>query len=79
LQELYEGGNRRSVRFRYGHLLFDVATIVFLVLTSFIDGSPVLELVDSAIAIIIQRRRENASAGRSETASGWMPKAPTGS
>jgi hypothetical protein len=80
-------------------LLFDVATIVFLVLTSFIDGSPVLELVDAAIAIIIlahfiarlllsrhrfhdllcQRRRENASAGRSKTASGWMPKAPTGS
>ena len=25
-----------------------------------------------------QRRRENASAGRSKTASGWMPKAPTG-
>jgi voltage-gated potassium channel len=53
LQELYEGGSRRSVRFRYGLLLFDVATIVFLVLTSFIDGSPVLELVDLAIGIII--------------------------
>jgi voltage-gated potassium channel len=34
-------------------LLFDVATIFFLVLTSFIDGSPVLELVDAAIGIII--------------------------
>ena len=53
LQELYEGGSRRSVRFRYGLLLFDVATIVFLVLTSFIDRSPVLELVDLAIGIII--------------------------
>src|SRR5271163_4515882 len=53
LQELYEGGSRRSVRFRYGLLLFAVATIVFLVLTSFIDGSPVLELVDAAIGIII--------------------------
>jgi voltage-gated potassium channel len=53
LRELYEGESRRSVRFRYGLLLFDVATIVFLVLTSFIDGSPVLELVDAAIGIII--------------------------
>jgi voltage-gated potassium channel len=53
LRELYEGESRRSVRFRYGLLLFDVATIVFLVLTSFIDGSPVLELVDAAIGIMI--------------------------
>ena len=53
LRELYEGESSRSVRFRYGLLLFDVATIVFLVLTSFIDGSPVLELVDAAIGIII--------------------------
>ena len=53
LRELYEGESRRSVWFRYGLLLFDVATIVFLVLTSFIDGSPVLELVDTAIGIII--------------------------
>jgi voltage-gated potassium channel len=53
LRELYEGGSRRSAWFRYGLLLFDVATIFFLVLTSFIDGSPVLELVDAAIGIII--------------------------
>ena len=53
LRELYEGENRRSVWFRYGLLLFDVATIVFLVLTSFIDGTPVLEFVDAAIGIII--------------------------
>jgi len=53
LRELYEGESNRSVWFRYGLLLFDVATIVFLVLTSFIDGSPVLELVDAAIGIII--------------------------
>jgi voltage-gated potassium channel len=34
-------------------LLFDAATIVFLVLTSFVDGSLVLELVDAAIGTII--------------------------
>ena len=53
LRELYEGGSRRAVWFRYGLLLFDVATIVFLVLTSFIDGSEVLEFVDVAIGMII--------------------------
>jgi voltage-gated potassium channel len=53
LWELYEGQSRRSAWFRYGLLLFDVATIVFLVLTSFIDGSPVLELVDVVIGVII--------------------------
>jgi voltage-gated potassium channel len=34
-------------------LLFDITTIIFLVLTSFIDGSPVLELADAAIGIVI--------------------------
>jgi voltage-gated potassium channel len=53
LRELYEGGSRRPVWFRYGLLLFDVVTIVFLVLTSFIDGSEVLEFVDVAIGMII--------------------------
>lgn len=53
LRELYEGGSRRSARFRYGLLLFDAATIVLLVLTSFIEGSPFLELVDAAIGIIV--------------------------
>jgi hypothetical protein len=31
LRELYEGESRRAVRFRYGLLLFDVLTIIFLV------------------------------------------------
>jgi voltage-gated potassium channel len=53
LRELYEGESRRSAWFRYGLLLFDVATIVFLVVTSFIDGSPVLELFDAVIGVII--------------------------
>jgi voltage-gated potassium channel len=53
LRELYEGGSRRSAWFRYGLLLFDVATIVFLVLTSFIDESLLLELVEVVIGIII--------------------------
>ena len=53
LRELYEGESRRSVRFRYGLLLFDLLTIVFLALTSFVAGSPSLELIDAAIGLIV--------------------------
>jgi hypothetical protein len=53
LRELYEGGSRRSAWFRYGLLLFDAATLIFLVVTSFVDSSPVLEFVDAAIGIVI--------------------------
>ena len=40
--ELYEGEGGRAVRFRYGLLLFDVLTIIFLVATSFVEGGPFL-------------------------------------
>jgi voltage-gated potassium channel len=53
LHELYESENRRATRFRYGLLLFDVVTICYLVLTSFVHGGPVLELVDIAIGLVV--------------------------
>ena len=53
LQELYESESRRAIRFRYGLLLFDAGTIFFLVMTSFVHGSPVLELFDVAIGLVI--------------------------
>ena len=53
LRELYEGESGRAVRFRYGLLLFDLLTILFLALTSFVHGSPLLELVDAAIGLIV--------------------------
>ena len=42
LRELYEGESRRAVRFRYGLLLFDLSTIFYLAVTSFVGGSPFL-------------------------------------
>jgi hypothetical protein len=39
LRELYEGESRRAVRFRYGLLLFDLSTIIYLAVTSFVGGS----------------------------------------
>ena len=53
LRELYEGESRGAVRFRYGLLLFDVLTIVFMVATSFVDGGPILELIDATIGLVI--------------------------
>jgi voltage-gated potassium channel len=53
LRELYEGESRGAVRFRYGLLLFDVLTIVFLVATSFVEGGPILELIDGTIGLVI--------------------------
>jgi voltage-gated potassium channel len=50
---LYEGESRRAVRFRYGLLLFDVVTIVFLAVTSFVEGSPLLELIDAALGLVV--------------------------
>jgi voltage-gated potassium channel len=53
LRELYEGETGRSVWFRYGLLLFDLLTIIFLAVTSFVEGSPLLELIDATIGFII--------------------------
>jgi voltage-gated potassium channel len=53
LRELYEGESGRAVRFRYGLLLFDLLTIIFLAVTSFVEGSPLLELIDATIGLIV--------------------------
>jgi voltage-gated potassium channel len=53
LRELYEGESRRAVRFRYGLLLFDLLTIVFLAITSFVEGSPFLESIDAGIGLVV--------------------------
>ena len=53
LRELYEGDSRCAVWFRYGLLLFDFLTIIFLVVTSFVEGSPFLETIDAAIGLIV--------------------------
>jgi voltage-gated potassium channel len=53
LRELYEGESRRSVRFRYSLVFFDFLTVIFLVVTSFIKGSPALELADAAIGLTV--------------------------
>lgn len=53
LRDLYEGNNKRAVRFRYALLVFDVVTLVYLVATSFVKGTPGLEVIDAVIGLVI--------------------------
>lgn len=50
---LYEAGTARGRRFRYGLLVFDLVTIIFIVTTSFIPRSPLVELLDTLFGIAI--------------------------
>ena len=49
LRELYEGDSRRAQVFRFGLLAFDLSTILFIVVSSFFDRSPVLTAIDVLI------------------------------
>ena len=53
VRELYEGQGRRAVGFRYALLLFDIVTLVYVVATSFVKGSPALETVDATIGLVV--------------------------
>jgi voltage-gated potassium channel len=53
LVELYEKEGRRAVAFRYALLVFDVATVVFLVASSFTDHGPWVKTVDVLIGLVI--------------------------
>lgn len=50
---LYEGRSERAHRFRYGLLAFDVATVVFIVVSSFLTRTPLLTVVDALIGVIV--------------------------
>lgn len=53
VRDLYEGTSQRAHRFRYALLAFDLATISFVIGTSFIPRSPWLEGVDVLIGLFI--------------------------
>jgi voltage-gated potassium channel len=53
LRLLYEGDAPEAHQFRYGLLVFDVATILFIVLTSFLPRSPAFEWMDVIIGLIV--------------------------
>lgn len=53
LRKLYESSSPTSHRFRYGLLLFDLATLLFVIVTSFLPRTLWIELVDVVIGVIL--------------------------
>jgi voltage-gated potassium channel len=52
LHELYEGESAEAHRFRYGLLIFDVVTITFLVVSSFMHSTGT-EIIDAIIGVAL--------------------------
>ena len=53
LKELYEGDTAAAHRFRYGLVAFDLATVVFIVATSFAEPSQIVERLDLVFGLAI--------------------------
>lgn len=53
LREFYEGDSVRAHRFRYGLLGFDIVTVVFIIVTSFLPRSPLTEALDPLFGVAI--------------------------
>lgn len=51
--ELYKGETDRAHSFRYGLLIFDMTTILFVIVTSFISNGPLIEAADAVFGVII--------------------------
>jgi voltage-gated potassium channel len=53
LKELYEGETQRSRAFSYGILIFDIATVLFIIITSFFEKTATIEAIDVIIGIVL--------------------------
>jgi hypothetical protein len=53
LRGLYEADTTRGHRFRYGLLVFDLITIAFIIVTSFLPYLPAIEELDVLFGIAI--------------------------
>lgn len=53
IANLYEGHTPRAVAFRYGLLAFDLVTIAFLIVSSFMARTFAIEAVDAVIGAVI--------------------------
>jgi len=53
LRELYEGDTPRGHRFRYGLLIFDLVTVLFIVASSFLPRNLLVESVDVLFGLAI--------------------------
>ncbi|MEM5468569.1 potassium channel family protein [Celeribacter marinus] len=53
LHEIYESETDRAHRFRYALLAFDLFTIVFVIATSFVVHTPLIERLDMVFGVLI--------------------------
>ena len=53
VETLYKGNSRRAVAFRYGLLAFDLVTISFFVVSSFMDSSPWMIIADIFVGAVL--------------------------
>jgi voltage-gated potassium channel len=53
LRRLYEGETIQAQRFRYGLLLFDIGTVLFIIATSFVQRVRVIEWLDAVFGVLI--------------------------
>ena len=53
LRVLYDGQSKDAVRFRYGLLAFDLATIGYIILSSFVPHTAIIELLDVVFGLLI--------------------------
>lgn len=53
LKSLYEDETPAAHRFRYGLLVFDLSTILFVVVTSFLVHTQLIEVIDMVLGLII--------------------------
>ena len=53
LSEFYEADTRRGHRFRYGLLIFDLTTVLFIVTTSFLPRTHLVEALDVMFGVAI--------------------------
>lgn len=53
IRQLYEGHDDRAHRFRYWLLAFDLATILFVIVTSFVERNPVIMALDVIFGLFI--------------------------
>jgi voltage-gated potassium channel len=53
LRNLYEGRSDQSYRFHTVLLVFDIATVAFIVATSFIERNRAIEMIDMVLGVLI--------------------------
>jgi voltage-gated potassium channel len=53
IRQLYEGETLGGIRFRYALLVFDIVTVLFIIVTSFLPRSRAIESLDVVFGVLI--------------------------